>query len=302
MLLLTSTSDLVTVVTGSAGTVKVHASWVDNAGGTITPGRTNTTDISSATTTTVVASPAGSTQRNVKHLSITNSHASVANAITVQHTDGTTVHPLFNVTLAPGERIIFDEDGDWSYFSALGMLVTGPLFADRNYGVNNALAETIDRNLCTETNTTIGTTGQIFCQAIFLRAGTKVSNITFCSATTAAGTPTHYAFGLYNTSGTLLASTADQTTTAWAANTVRSIAVGTPYTVLTTGLYYLAISVVATTVPTIKGNTAATDGTLRNTAPALNGITPTTYATGTLPASITVPLTKGTVSVWGSVS
>jgi len=42
MLLLTSTSDLVQVVTGQAVTTDVHASWVDNASGTITPGRTNT--------------------------------------------------------------------------------------------------------------------------------------------------------------------------------------------------------------------------------------------------------------------
>ena len=70
MLLLTSVSDLIQVITGSAGAIAVHASWVDNATGTITPGRTNTASITGALTTTVVAAPAASTQRNVKFMSI----------------------------------------------------------------------------------------------------------------------------------------------------------------------------------------------------------------------------------------
>ena len=84
MLLLTSTSDIIRVVTGSAvATITVHADWVDNASGTITPGRTNTA-ITTATTTTVVAAPAASTQRNVKGLSVTNNHASSSNVVTVR--------------------------------------------------------------------------------------------------------------------------------------------------------------------------------------------------------------------------
>ena len=63
MLLLTSTSDLVQIVTGSSASVEVHADWMDNASGTITPGRTNTAAITGAATTTVVASPGVSTQR-----------------------------------------------------------------------------------------------------------------------------------------------------------------------------------------------------------------------------------------------
>lgn len=57
MLLLTSTSDILRVTTGTATTtIEIHASYIDNASGTITPGRTNTR-ITTATTTTVVASP-----------------------------------------------------------------------------------------------------------------------------------------------------------------------------------------------------------------------------------------------------
>ena len=77
MLLLTSTSDIVRVVTGAAvSTITVHVSYVDNASGTITPGRTNT-NISTATTTTICSSPGASTQRNVRQISITNNNAVV---------------------------------------------------------------------------------------------------------------------------------------------------------------------------------------------------------------------------------
>jgi hypothetical protein len=301
MLLLTSTSDKVQLITGSAGAVKVHASWVDNASGTITPGRTNTASITTAATTDVVGAPAASTQRNVKHLNIRNTHATVANLVTVQHTDGTTVEELFVVTLAPGESITLNERGDWDYYSATGALQGGVGFADQNWGITNSIAETMDRNTCPEVNTTFGTTGQVFCQAIWLRAGQLVSNISFHSATTAAGTPTHYVFGLYDINRNLLASSADQTSTAWAANTLKTLAMGTPYRVPTTGLYYLMISVVATTVPTGKGGTAKTGAQLAGQAPIISGISSTTYSTGTAPASLGA-LTVGTTSLWACVS
>lgn len=66
MLLLTSTSDKIQVVTSASGDIDVHATWLDSASGTVTPGRTNTVAIATATTTDVVAAPAASTYRNVQ--------------------------------------------------------------------------------------------------------------------------------------------------------------------------------------------------------------------------------------------
>lgn len=109
MLLLTSTSDLVRIVTGSAVTVDVQASWIDFNTTTQTPGRTNTL-ITTATTTTVVASPAASTQRNVKRLTVRNKSGSSCD-ITVLHTDGTTIVELFKATLLTKETLTFDEEG-----------------------------------------------------------------------------------------------------------------------------------------------------------------------------------------------
>ena len=55
MINLASTSDKLRLTTSGAATVEVHASWVDLNGTTVTPGRTNTADISTATTTDIVA-------------------------------------------------------------------------------------------------------------------------------------------------------------------------------------------------------------------------------------------------------
>lgn len=123
MLLLTSTSDLIRVVTSAAGTINCHASFADATGSPVTSvkvGRTNTPTISTATTTTVVGSPAAGDSRNVKSLKISNDHATISNTITLQHTDGANVVPLEVVTLAPGERLGYEEGVGIRVYDALG--------------------------------------------------------------------------------------------------------------------------------------------------------------------------------------
>lgn len=127
MLLLTSTSDKVQVITDATADVEVHASYVDYASGTITPARTNTASITTATTTDVVASPGSSTQRNVKHLNVRNNHASTAVNVTVQHTDGTNVETLYKVNLTAGESLVFGADGIWRHYDANGGAYENPL-------------------------------------------------------------------------------------------------------------------------------------------------------------------------------
>jgi hypothetical protein len=122
MLLLTSTSDIVRVITSSGGaSIQPHASWIDNASGTITPGRTNTAAITSATTTTVVGSPSASTQRNVKKLSLVNGHASASETLVVEHFDGTTATDLTGpIVLRAGEWLEFDQRGRWTHYDSNG--------------------------------------------------------------------------------------------------------------------------------------------------------------------------------------
>jgi hypothetical protein len=131
MIILNSTSDLVQVVTGSGvSSILVHSSWVDfSAGVTAAPNRTNTPAIVAATTTTIVASPAANTQRNVKTISIYNSSAA-SDTITVQHTDGTNVITLFKYTLQPAETAMYYEGAAsgsaWVVMDANGGLKTSP--------------------------------------------------------------------------------------------------------------------------------------------------------------------------------
>lgn len=127
MLLLTSTSDKIQIVTDATADVEVHASYVDYASGTITPARTNTASITTATTTDVVASPASSTQRNVKHLSVRNNHGSTAVNVTAQHTDGTNTETLIKVNLAAGELLAFGSDGIWRHYDTNGGAYENPL-------------------------------------------------------------------------------------------------------------------------------------------------------------------------------
>lgn len=301
MLLLTSTSDKVQVITGAAGaSVDVHTSWVDNASGTITPGRFNVVGIATATTTDIVASPGASTQRNVKGIYITNTSATVSTQVTVIHTDGTNIADLMGVTLLAGENLIMDAMGLWHHHDSQGgrYVYAGPPIV--NLGATGTLAETMPRETCPEVNTTVAASGTLFMQALFLKAGQLVSNITLASATTAAGTPTNYFFALYDTNRNLLAQSANQTTTAWAANTVKTLAMTTPYRVPTSGLYYIGYFMTATTVATLKGGTAKTGGQLAGAVPILHGSS-TTGLTTALP-NPAAAITVGTATIYGAVS
>ena len=91
---------------------------------------------------------------------------------------------------------------------------------------------------------------------LLLAMGDVVTNLSFVSGATAAGTPTNWWFALYDLSATpaLIAQTADQTSTAWAAFTAQTKALTAAYTVPKTGVYWAAIHVKATTVPSLLGS------------------------------------------------
>lgn len=301
MLLLTSISDIIRVVTASAvATIGVHASWVDNASGTITPGRTNT-NITAAITTTVLAAPAAAaTQRNLKLLMISNNHANLSCFLTVQHFDGTTSVDIKTLVLGAQESLVFTEEGEWYHYDATGAKYSfsGPL--SPNLGIAGTLAETMPREICPETNSTMAVSGTLNMQAIYLKAGQLVSNISLCVATTAAGTPTNSRFALFDGSRNLLAESANQTTLAWAANSVRTLAMTTPYRVPTSGLYYIGYWMTATIVPTLKGFTGKLGGQLAATAPVIHGSSSTGLTTTT--PNPAAAITGGTASFWAAVS
>jgi len=120
MLILDSASDILRVVTSAAGSIRAHASWVDNTTG-YPAASDNLPTIGSATTTTLVSGPS-SGQRNVTHVALFNDSGSVANTLTLEHTDGTDVSKVWSGTLQIGEFVIFTENGEWNLYTSAGVI------------------------------------------------------------------------------------------------------------------------------------------------------------------------------------
>lgn len=146
-MILSSTSDIIRVVTTSTADIQVNASWADQTTTAFTPGRTNTI-ITSATTTTIVASPASSTERQVKTLVISNRHASTSNTVTVQHYDGTNAITVIKKTLAAGESIEYTGTQWLTYDSTGAPVITTVLGnltgAVTSTGLNTTLLPSAD--------------------------------------------------------------------------------------------------------------------------------------------------------------
>ena len=288
------------VTATGVSTIGVQASWVDLNGSTYTPGRTNTA-ISTGATTTVVASPAGSTYRHVRTILISNNHATSSCVITVQHYDGTTSTDIIKVTLLAGEELVRDQEGEWKHLSAAAAEYEYDSTPIRcNLGITGTLSETVPREMCEEANLSLGATGVLNLQTIWLRRGMVVTNISLCSATTAAGTPTNWFFALYSVKFALLAQSANQTTTAWAANTLKTLAMSAAYTIPTSGFYYIGYMITASTVPTIKGRAGITNSNLR-ASPFPTGGTSTGSLTTALPDPCASP-TAATPIFWAAVT
>lgn len=298
MQLLTSTSHALRVVTSAAASVTAHVSYVDNVSGQVTPQPPAIVVITTAGTTTLLSGPS-SGQRNPRTVNLTNNHATNSTQATVQVFDGTNAADIMGVTLLPGENLIMNEFGDWTHHDAQGGAYTyaGPPFA--NLGASGTLAETMPRQTCPEVNTTAGASGTLFLQAIYLKAGTLISNITAWSATTAAATTSNLFFALYDKNLALLAQSANQGAYTWAANSAKTLAMTTAYRVTTSGLYYIGVMQAATTIATLKGGTAKTGGQLAAATPVLHG-TSTTGLTTAMP-NPAAAITGGTASIYASV-
>jgi hypothetical protein len=196
--------------------------------------------------------------------------------------------------LGVGETLTYTDNGGFYKPS------TNNPYLNNKKVLTGALYETVDRDLCDEVNTAVLSTGRLSLQAIYLPINTTITSISFWSATTAAGTPTNQLFGLYDINLNLLRSSANDTTTAWAANSKKTLALTSTFTTTYSGIHYLGIMVTATTVPTLKGNTAKIGGQLNAGAPSMGG-TSTTGLTTALPATAAAPGTV-TTSFWGCVN
>jgi hypothetical protein len=210
-------------------------------------------DVESTTTTPI-------TSDYTMHFSNTATTA----VITVKQSDGTILQQqTLDVSAGTGPRVLNPLPDPYQVATDLGAALALPL------APTGALAETFSRKGGTFANGAILATAREHCIAISLPAGMTVTNVTFISAVTAADTPVNWWFTLRTAGRVLMAQTADQTTTAWAANTIKTVALTAPQTTTYSGLHYLGIMVKATAVPTLMSVTSLAAAVTH--APILNG-------------------------------
>lgn len=248
----------------------------------------DTTDVNLA------GAPSSGEVYDIQNINIFNNDTASA-TVTIKLDVSGTETILYKGVVGVNDVISWSGEGGWQNTSNNIL----PLLNNRKC-VTGALYETFDRDLCDEVISVVLATGRLSLQAIYLPAGTTINSISIWSASTAAGTPTNQLFGLYDINLNLLRSSVNDTTTAWAANSRKTLALTSAFTTTSSGLYYLGIMVTATTVPTLKGNTTKNGGQLNAALPTMGGSS-TSGLTTALPATATA-ISGGTSSFWGCVS
>lgn len=251
--------------------------------------------------TTLYTVPA-STTAFIRSITVTNNDTAIRSFQFFVNGSAATnaITPL--IKLVPGGFATYEDGCGWQTYTANGSLISGPnttIPKESILSIDNVFAETIPREICPEVNTTVAASGTLFMQAVYLKAGQLVSNISIHSATIASATVTGNCVGLYDIALNLLATSANNTT-AHATATLRTYLMTTPYTVTADGLYYVGYYCTATTVATLKGGTAKTGGHLAGQSPKLHGISSTGLTTS-LPATAAA-ITVGTATIWAGVS
>jgi hypothetical protein len=119
-LLLDATTKSLEVQTSAAVSTDYVVSYADHTSSAFTPGLSQG-NISTATTTTILAAPGASTQRQVKWVSVTNRSATTAQTVTLKLDVSATEYALGPaVTLAAGESLRVDATGGFTVLSATG--------------------------------------------------------------------------------------------------------------------------------------------------------------------------------------
>lgn len=119
-LTLEGTTDALEVVTSSTATLDWHVSLASVGATALNGPDALQGQISSATTTTIVAAPGASTWYYIREATLTNTHASTSVDVTVQVDRSGTDRRQAKATLAAGERLALGEDGHWRKFDSQG--------------------------------------------------------------------------------------------------------------------------------------------------------------------------------------
>jgi hypothetical protein len=166
MIILKATAETLQVTTSSAAGLDYSVAYNDVTTTTFSPS-SNEGKISSATTTSILAAPAASTQRQVKLIIISNRDASVSDTIVIQKNISSTLYNLTpSITLLAGETLQYMDSVGWTYYSATGVIKTAGTVAGSTTQIqfNNAgiLSGDADFTWNWSTNTlALGTSSQI---------------------------------------------------------------------------------------------------------------------------------------------
>lgn len=149
-----------------------------------------------------------------------------------------------------------------------------------------ALFETMSRKNISNSGLTKGS-GVFRGVLVDLPAGAVISSVSFWASGTGAGTPTNQWGAVLDSTGKVLATSADALTASWVLNTKKTFTMSSPLTIPAKGGYYLGNCVVASIMPTFFGQilTAVPTGS----APFVCG----SVAGQTVPATIGSTLTLG---------
>lgn len=162
--------------------------------------------------------------------------------------------------------------------------------------VQGLVAWNYDSESANSTNTL--TLGTIFMNKVYLPAGVTVNGLGFTIPTTVGASLTYARAGLYNSSGTQVALSNDQTTN-WTSTGYKVNTLSSPYVVPSAGFYWVAFLATGTTAPVPCSSNGVQMGFNGNvTGATLRHGTAGTGQTS-LPASITMSSMVSTgASIW----
>lgn len=134
MLILSNTTHILELETSSAASTDFYVAYADHSASAFTPGN-QFGNVAAAQTTTILAAPGSSVQRQVKNVSIVN-RGSVVQTVKVKLDVSGTEYALtpWSVTLQPGWALLYSPDVGWRVFDAAGRPTTSSAVSVGNTG------------------------------------------------------------------------------------------------------------------------------------------------------------------------
>lgn len=136
MLLLTATTHTLEVTTSTTSAIDVSVSYVDITSTTFTPGSQDTA-ITTATTTTIVAAPGASTQRQIKQITFKNK-GTTTNILTIKKDVSGTEYTLFSASLNSNDLIQYTDGDGFKVFDVGGRIKVTDSENSGNTGITTA--------------------------------------------------------------------------------------------------------------------------------------------------------------------